>query len=315
MKVDWEQNNQEDSKFYVRRFNSLELVDSVEPVDFEAVENLLLDELKEIVGNYTLINKYTRTMMITLKLVLQSGYGDETSDSIPNMLVTTFLMFAGWIYSTYLLVLISNVLLASANSENKYEEISNELDAFCDSKRLSNELRMKIKTVFKYKFHEHYFNEDAIKESTPANLSKKIMMHACSNLVERVALFRDLPQLLLEKIIRCLKLEIFFPGDVILEAGKVGDSMYFIVFGTAAIYSAHGKLMLTVSDGAHIGEVSILTKGKKRIATVIALEMCECYKLSQRDFRKVIEPHPGILHSLEQVAEERQKAVRDHEKL
>lgn len=307
-------NNNENSKFYVRRFNVQESFETVDTVEFEAIENLILDGLDDIFNNYTLTNKYTRTMMITLKLVFQSGYGTETSDSIPNMLMTTFLMFSGSIYTTFVLILISNVILASANSENKYEEIFTEIGAFCDSKCLSSELTMKIKTVFKYKFKEQYFNEVAIKESTPANLSKEIKLHSCSHLVERVALFKDLPQLLLENIIRCLKLEIFFPNDVIVKAGAVGDAMFFIAFGTAAIYSPTGKLMLTVSDGAHIGEVSVLIRGQKRIATVIALEMCECYKLSQRDFRKVIEPHPDILHSLEQIALERIKLVRNHEK-
>lgn len=253
-------------------------------------------------------------MIITLKLVLQSGYGTETSDSISNMLMTTFLMFAGWMYSTYVLVLISNVLLALANSENKYEEMSKELDVFCEDKCLSSELREKIKSFFKYKFKGHYFNEDAIKESTPANLSKEIKMHACSNLIEKVALFKDLPQQLLENIIKCLKFEIFFPNDIIIKAGTVGDAMFFIAFGTAGIFSSNGDLLLTVCDGAHVGEISIVSKGQKRSATVVALEMCECYKLSQKDFRNVIEPYPDILHKLEQITLQRIKFIRSQEK-
>lgn len=233
---DWEMSEQIESKYYFRRSNV------VDEIDYEGIENLILESLEEVFTNYTMLNKYTRTMMITLKLALQSGYGTETSDSVYNMLMSTMLMFAGWIYSTYVLILISNVMMASANSENKFEEMSMELDAFCDAKNLSESLTRKIKTFFKYRFRKAYFNEDAIRQSTPANLSKEIMMHTCSNLVTKVALFKEIPQLLLENIISCLKMEIYFPGDVIIKAGSTGDAMFFIAFGTAGIYSTAGLI-------------------------------------------------------------------------
>lgn len=75
----WEEEELLPSKFDYRR------VQVLDEIEFESVENLLLQDLEETVGNYTMTNKYTRTMMITLKLVLQSGYGSETSDSIYNM--------------------------------------------------------------------------------------------------------------------------------------------------------------------------------------------------------------------------------------
>ena len=207
----------------------------------EAVENLILEDLDEIFKNYTMLNRYTRTMMITLKLALQSGYGSETSDSIYNMLVTTFLVFGGWVFATYVLILISNVIMASTYSENKFEEMSREIDAFCEAKRLSKRLTVKIKTFFTYKYRENYFNEEAINESTPVNLQKEIMMHKCAAIVQKVALFREIPTILLENLISCLKLEVYFPDDVIIKAGAMGDSMYFLAYGTAAIYHTSGK--------------------------------------------------------------------------
>lgn len=210
--------------------------------DFDDFENILLEAYEETKANYTMLNKYTRTMLITLKLVLQSGYGEEMSRSIPDILMTTFLMFCGWIYSTYVFILISNVMVASASSESKFDEISKEIEAFGEAKNLSDELKSRIQTYIKYKYDENYFNEDAIELTTPENLRKEIMMHSCANLVAKVPLFRDLPPSVLVDIVSCLKLEIFFPQDVIIRHGTVGDSMYFIAFGTVAIYSPTGKV-------------------------------------------------------------------------
>lgn len=210
--------------------------------EIERLENVILDDLGEIFENKTTLNMYTRTMLVTLKLAFQSGYGKETSDSIYNMLMTTLLMFMGWIYTTYVLILVSNVIMASTNSKDKFEELMREVSVFCEAKKLSKQLRKKIRSYFKYKFQKHYFNEEAIRSSTPTSLRKEIMLHSCSNLIAKVTLFKGLPRVLLEDIASCLKMEIYFPEDVIIQANTLGDSMYFIAFGTAAVYSPSGKI-------------------------------------------------------------------------
>lgn len=180
--------------------------------------------------------------MMTLKFALQSGYGEESSNSVYNMLMSCFIMIGGWLYMTYLIVLVSNVYMASDSSENKLEEMSREIDEFCDEKRLSHALRTKIKEFFRYKFTLQYFDDDAIKDSMPASLRKEIMMQSCSNLVHKVALFQEIPQLLIENIISCLKFEVYFPKDVIIKANTIGESMYFLAYGTAAIVTSSGKI-------------------------------------------------------------------------
>jgi hypothetical protein len=231
----WEEESAMSSKFYFHRG------DLLDDPNLEVVENLLLEDLAEIFDNKTILNLYTRSMLVTLKLVLQAGYGTETSDSIYNMLMSTFLMFGGWFYAAYVLILISNVLMANASSENQFEEMSREIDEFCRAKGLSRKLTEKIKTIYEHKFNNHYFNERAIQQSTPASLRKEIMMHSCSNLIANVPMFRGIPPNLIENIIATLKLEIYYPGDVIIRAGVTGDAMYFIAFGTAAVYSVEGE--------------------------------------------------------------------------
>lgn len=178
--------------------------------------------------------------MVTLKLVLQSGYTAETVDSIQNVVLTTFVMLFGWIYGTYVVIVISNVFMAAANSENRFEEMSNEIDVFCEVSHLSKALKKKIKKFYELKFQGQFFNEDAIRASTPASLRKEIAMHSCAGLISKVPLFYGIPEYIKENIISCLRLEIYFPNDIIIQAGTMVDSMYFIGFGTAAIYSSTG---------------------------------------------------------------------------
>lgn len=68
-----------------------------------------------------------------------------------------------------------------------------------------------------------------------------------------------------------------------------------------------------MQDGSHFGEISLLIKGQKRTATIKTLETCEVYKLSQKDFRKVIEPHQDIMKIMEEIAKERLRRMYQQE--
>lgn len=284
--------------------------------EYLAIEDVILEDLSDVLQNCTILNRYTKTMMVTLRLALQSGYGHETLNTTFDMLMTTFIMFGGWIFGAYIFIIISNVFMASESSSSKYEEIRREINAYCLANHLSEELTMRIRQAVEIKYQKHYFNEAKILKSIPSNLRTEIMLNSCSHLVSKVPLFREIPRLILEQIVSCLKLEIFFPGDIIIQAGTFGECMFFISSGTAEIISASGELMNTLSDGSHFGEISLLTRGNKRIASVKAVEVCETYKLNRKDFRKVIEPHQELLRYLEQIALQRIKAVSTfkHEK-
>ncbi|CRK96540.1 CLUMA_CG009955, isoform A [Clunio marinus] len=295
-------------EWFEDRFNRRFHVETFEQI-VDRYEEVYLESLSSVLNNYTLVESYTRTMLVTLKLTFQSAYGNETSNSVLTMLNTILMLFWGWIYRAYVTIHLSNVIIATVNSEYKYDAFGKELEAYSKAKGLSRDLKIKIKSFYKRIFKKNYFNEDKIKLSTPIHLRKQIMMHSCSHLVEKVHLFKEIPNLILENIISCLKMEIYFPGDVIIKANTIGDAMFFIAFGTTSIYSSSGNLVGTLTDGSYFGEISLLFRKKKRTASVVACELCEIYRLNAKDFHKVIEPHSEILYRLEGISQSRMNAT------
>lgn len=277
--------------------------------EYELMERFYLHELRLVMENSTVFERYTETMMITLRLALQSGYYVDRFRTTFEILMSTFIMFAGLIYFAYMFIIALNVIFAAESSSNKYDEIRREIRAYCRAHRLSAELTERIFKHIEIKYQKHYFNEPQILQTVPSNLRTEIMLHTCSHLVSKVPLFKELPQSILKQIVGCLKLEVFFPGDIIIQMGEVGDCMFFISSGAADIIADTGDVMNRLTDGSHFGEISLLSRGNRRMATVKAVEVCEAYKLSRRDFRKVIEPHHDLLRYLEHIALQRIRAA------
>lgn len=72
--------------------------------------------------------------------------------------------------------------------------------------------------------------------------------------------------------------------------------------------------MCHLSDGDHFGEIALLVADQRRVASVIAIEVCEVYRLDRKDFRQCIDVHSELFAEIERIATERvEKTVRVEE--
>lgn len=65
--------------------------------------------------------------------------------------------------------------------------------------------------------------------------------------------------------------------------------------------------MCHLYDGAYFGEVALLMKDQKRIANVLAIEICEVYRLDRKSFKTCFLNNPDLYRNLERVAQDRRE--------
>ncbi|KXJ79519.1 hypothetical protein RP20_CCG000598 [Aedes albopictus] len=268
-------------------------------------QRYVLLKLDDAFRNETLPSIYVRSMMDSIQIAMQSSHVDKAGPMATNSWLTAYAVLSGWLWLTYILFTMIRMVTSTDLSATKYDEIVNELKAYAYNRRLSPELKEKMLRHFANRYRMRYFDEESIQNTISANLRRSIRMETCQHLVNNVELFRNLPHALIEDIVDRLKLELFLENDVIIQAGSLGDAMYFIASGTAAVYSASGKELGHLADGAHFGEICLLKTDQKRTANVVALEVCEVYKLSFGDFQMLIEPHSYLLERMQKLANER----------
>ena len=113
-------------------------------------------------------------------------------------------------------------------------------------------------------------------------------------------LFTSLPEDEIERLMKRLKPQLFSPGQMILEEGDSGDSIYSIQSGHAKVVShILGKEieLATLSAGDVFGEVAFLT-GRPRTASVIALDDLEVVEFNKFVLEELFEKYPDILTKL-----------------
>ena len=104
--------------------------------------------------------------------------------------------------------------------------------------------------------------------------------------VERVDIFKGLTPHDVQKIFaKGMTLRVQ-KGETIFHKGTVGNQMYVILGGQVGIFDGP-KMISTLNVGDTFGEMSLLNN-EPRSATVVALESCSLFALSEEVFQRLL---------------------------
>jgi small-conductance mechanosensitive channel len=121
------------------------------------------------------------------------------------------------------------------------------------------------------------------------------------DLLASVDLFATLEESERQYLVDHLSYTPFARDEVIVEQGEEGHYLYLMTSGSVEMRLRVGEQERVVRDlGApnYFGEMALLT-GDPRMATIVALTDCECYRLDKPAFQRIIGARPEIA---EQVA-------------
>lgn len=120
----------------------------------------------------------------------------------------------------------------------------------------------------------------------------------------------NLPHHLVAEILANLVLEVFLPNDVIVKAGTSGDCMYFLSCGTVCVLTPSGKEVCHLEEGSYFGEIALISKDQKRTADVIAIEICQIYRLDRKAFTSCIATHADVYDRIQNLADIRKEQTK-----
>nr|KAF7407065.1 hypothetical protein H0235_014721 [Vespula pensylvanica] len=245
--------------------------------------------------------KFQHAFFIVLENLLASGYGVFPPKTDVHIVLNIVLMIFGRFIECYIIKVKRN----SKAAKSKYQEIINQIGAYARQKQLPFQIKNRLLEYYNYRFKENFFRERNIQSILSERLRDEIAMQSCRRLVQNVKLFKNVPQDILKSIIKNLKFELYLRNDIIIRAGSIGDCMFFLSIGTVAVLTPTGKEICHLHDGAHFGEIALLASDQKRVATVIAVDISEVYRLDRKDFRKCVTVHSELFSSIERIATER----------
>jgi len=124
------------------------------------------------------------------------------------------------------------------------------------------------------------------------------------DILARIPLFQAADPVCLHQLAMMLDPRFYQAGEEIIKHGDTGREMFFIARGQVEAFDADGKLMSTMSDGEHFGEISLLLS-IPRSATIKAATPTDIFVLEKHEFDRVLRDHPNFAATLKDQAQKR----------
>lgn len=219
---------------------------------------------------------YIHCVFRTMRTLGGLGYRENVENhSISSMIYSSFLTILGRIISCICLAKILVKIRSLNSSTFKYEDLVNTMKKYVEHKRIPRVTEDKLNEFYNFKYSKNYYEEEKIMDCIPAQLKQDITMHTTRRLLKNVSFFANIPISILIKMVTCLHREIFLARDVVIKSGDQGDCMFFITTGTVSVFSPSMRELCQLEEGAHFGEIALIKKNQRRVATIIAVETCE----------------------------------------
>ena len=121
-------------------------------------------------------------------------------------------------------------------------------------------------------------------------------------LVSKVPMFTDLDDAVQHEIAALLKPRLLLPGETLMQAGEIGDAMYFI--STGAVRVKLDGQDVTLGSGDFVGEVALLSD-LPRNADVVSDAYSDVLVLLTRDFKTLMDSNATLRATIEEIAQAR----------
>ncbi|KAI9326481.1 hypothetical protein DFJ73DRAFT_965112 [Zopfochytrium polystomum] len=113
-------------------------------------------------------------------------------------------------------------------------------------------------------------------------------------MLKNIPLFQHATNNFYDELTLGLRLKLYEPKSPIIQKGAPGDSMFFVMDGTACVVSESGDTVYSeITSDSFFGEVALFYK-VKRTATVIARTVCTCFELHKDVLQRILVHHPQL---------------------
>lgn len=130
--------------------------------------------------------------------------------------------------------------------------------------------------------------------------------------IKQISLFASLSQEACARLVQKLKAMDFQKGDVIVQEGDRGDSLFILESGLVKVVLGHGtdkpQVLARLRAGDYFGEMSLLTN-EPRSATVIATVETKALVLQKYDLDELMKQYPSMALHFSRVLSKRLKAT------
>ena len=246
-------------------------------------------------------SNYLRSMYWVITTLTTVGYGDITPSTDVTRIFTMLIMLLGVAFYGVIIGIVSRLISIRDQHKREASERIQRMLMLMQHYKIPWKLQEEVHSYYKQSIGEKFaLNDKELLIDLPDSLQKEIKNHMKIKIIKDLKIFQQASEASLKTISHYLKTIFYSPGDKIIKKGETGEELFIIAHGTVRVLDKKQKTLAFINEGSCFGEMALL-QDTVRTATVEAVTFCDLYKLSKDEFQKVINLHPEIMETFEQI--------------
>jgi ankyrin repeat protein len=253
------------------------------------------------VEGLTEFERYTTSMYWSVVTFTTVGYGDyspvNSREQIWGMIYMLLnILIGSWIIGSMTLLVVKN-----DQTTGLYRDTLHTLKQYSDINSFDSNFHKTLDTQLKLDFNNREIADEQVLKHFPSSVRRKVLRRLYLPSLMRTSLMKGIRQQFIDDFLTTCHVEIFSPGEEILQRGNTSSDLYLLVGGIVAL----GYATTTESDeedsavehqlleaGDFINEISFFTESPI-VDTIRTVSVCKTLTMPRSLYKMLQEDHPG----------------------
>lgn len=271
------------------------------------------------------LEAYVTALYMCVTTFATVGYGDYTPRSTVEKTVGSYFMISNIALGAYIIGSITILVLKDDESSRKYRHSLQVLHQYGTMHHFDDSLMTRLKRQLRLDFNNEEVSDDNILKHFPSQVRRKIMRKLYHGHLMNSNILTGIQPQFIDAFLASCTVEIFSPGEEIVEKVSISSDLYLLVGGIAEIITtndtSHNDLSLRIEYGVDtdlqphvirleagmfIGTIGFFTESPQPFC-VKSITAVKTLTLSRQSYQILAQDYPGstgqILQNLMQELE------------
>lgn len=230
------------------------------------------------------------------------------------------IVVAAWIIGSITLLIVKG-----DERSGEYRDSLETLHDYSKMHRFESSFQKKLQSQLRLDFQNREIADEQVLKHFPGTVRRKILRKLYLKALEKTNLMKDVRPQFVDAFLSSCTVEIFSPGEEIVERGSISSDLFLLVGGIAEVTTPDFGAAIASDDdafdfdehmqchqfeaGDFIAEIGFFTESPQ-VESVSCLTVCKTLTMSRSSYQLLAMEHPGsvgkILQNLLDKVEQRQ---------